>query len=236
MTEAFCHRQEGHGDFLKPFWFSDACPSRLNRCCLNSANNANSSCRQSKSCITFRGMPYANQADRRANSAKYRAENPDKIKKWYFDWKERHPGKEKEYNRKRYLRRREHEIAVAKRQYWKNPEAAKARSSAYRKKYPEKCRDWDAKRRARRRANGIGNFALIERWERKWKNLATVKCYWCRKPFKPKQCHSDHIIAIRNGGPHSIENMCISCSLCNSTKKAKSVSEWNQFLSEPVLF
>ncbi len=76
---------------------------------------------------------------------------------------------------------------------------------------------------------------VITKWWKRIKALAQVKCYWCTRSIKGKQATQDHIIAINNGGMHSLANLCVSCSTCNSSKRASSLSSWNQRLTSPAL-
>ncbi len=180
-------------------------------------------------------MPYANPEHRREQQRRWRLANPEKVRASYQVWCERNPGKESARIRARYEANKEDVKAKARQWYRDHPDHVKKRMSVYRKENPEKCRTWDALRRARQKANGVGNIQLIEAWEREWRSRRVVVCYWCQEKFPPKKCHCDHIIPIAKNGRHSIENLCISCSLCNSTKKASSLQEWNERIAAPVL-
>jgi 5-methylcytosine-specific restriction endonuclease McrA len=70
---------------------------------------------------------------------------------------------------------------------------------------------------------------------RSWRTPRLVRCYWCGKKSRGNACHGDHIIALSDGGAHSLENLCISCSTCNMKKHDKPLSIWNQQIVEPVL-
>ena len=89
--------------------------------------------------------------------------------------------------------------------------------------------------RARRKNAPVGNLETIKLWESKWNQKKSVRCYWCQNHFQPSQCHTDHITALALGGPHTIENLCVSCSQCNKRKQAQTVTAWNQRITAPVL-
>ena len=105
----------------------------------------------------------------------------------------------------------------------------------YNKLHPEQKRNSDALRRARKMMSPISNSASIIKWDRKWKNMKAVNCFWCRNEFPPKKCHADHIVALSIGGAHEVGNLCVSCQTCNSKKSAKTIQDWNRLLAEPVL-
>jgi hypothetical protein len=104
---------------------------------------------------------------------------------------------------------------------------------------PAKARaQWIAsvnKRRARKSGAALSDLHLIETWELNWKRKRSVGCYWCRQPFSPKKCHTDHITPLKRGGAHAIDNLCISCGPCNRHKSAKTLTDWNTTIAEPVL-
>lgn len=63
------------------------------------------------------------------------------------------------------------------------------------------------------------------------KRKAYEKAYYqayCEKTISTKNIHFDHIVALIKGGPHSVENLCVSCSRCNRSKGAKTIKEWLQ--------
>ena len=63
----------------------------------------------------------------------------------------------------------------------------------------------------------------------------TIKCYWCREKVLTAKCHADHITPLSKGGPHSVENLCVSCPKCNHAKSAKLLEKWNSQLIQPIL-
>lgn len=114
-------------------------------------------------------------------------------------------------------------------------EAARIRTAKYLKEHPEIARTNNAKRRAQRVAATIGRTDLILKWETSWRKKRTVICYWCSTDVSPKRCHSDHVTPLSKGGIHAVENLCISCAVCNMRKHDKMLPEWNSKLAQPVL-
>lgn len=116
-----------------------------------------------------------------------------------------------------------------------SPEKSRESARKYNSLNPSKARTRCAKRRAIQHGSTVGNVELIERWMKRWKSQKTVRCYWCSNVFFPNQCQSDHVIPLTRLGPHSIENLCISCKPCNQSKYNKPLSEWSQSLRQGVM-
>lgn len=105
----------------------------------------------------------------------------------------------------------------------------------YGKLNPEIRRSQTIRRRAKKKGATIGDEAAIRKWEMSWKKKKTIRCYWCGKRFPTKKCHTDHVIPLSKGGPHSLSNLVVSCSTCNLRKNAKDPSKWNTELKQPLL-
>jgi 5-methylcytosine-specific restriction endonuclease McrA len=159
-------------------------------------------------------------AQRRTQGRNYYRKNKDKLlhrrQVWWCKYRERNRARVRLY-RLRHV------------------ESARQRVRVWYRNHPEKVRSNSAKRRAMERGSRVGNMVLITAWERRWRNRKTVRCYWCRGKFSPSECHTDHVVALANGGEHSVENLAISCSHCNLEKNSKRLDEWNQRLNQPVL-
>jgi 5-methylcytosine-specific restriction endonuclease McrA len=163
---------------------------------------------------------YQNKEKAKAMFARYYAENKSKIK----------AAKAKYHSENK-------EILKAKcaARYAKNSKKAIEYQLNYNKLHPEQRRASDASRRARKLNAPIGSSSAVIKWDKTWRNMRRVSCFWCRNEFSPKKCHADHIIALSRGGAHEVGNLCISCQPCNNKKSAKTIQDWNRLLAEPVL-
>ncbi len=196
-------------------------------------------------------MPYADPAKNRECIKRYRKAHKDELNARVRQLRAANPEQFKEYTRRykakldpevrrkrkheAYLRRKEKHIMECKRWLNRNRERANQNQRIYKKKHPEIGSNDRDKRRARIRNSTIGNIDIIKKWERLWRAKRTVFCYWCKKRFRPSRCVKDHIISISRNGSHSIDNLCISCRMCNAQKHAKSISDWNLWINEPSL-
>lgn len=88
-----------------------------------------------------------------------------------------------------------------------------------------KIRAASLKRRSLKKAATV-NLKSITEWIKRIKSQPTAVCYYCEKRIPSNHVHFDHIVALANGGAHSVENLCVSCNSCNSSKGAKPVRAW----------
>ena len=55
-----------------------------------------------------------------------------------------------------------------------------------------------------------------------WKNqIASGKCHYCGRTFKPSELTMDHVIPVARGGKSDRHNVVPCCKECNSAKKAR---------------
>lgn len=52
------------------------------------------------------------------------------------------------------------------------------------------------------------------------------RCTYCGSDGNGFSLHCDHVLAISQGGTHSLENLTTACQSCNSSKKAEPVENW----------
>ena len=59
-------------------------------------------------------------------------------------------------------------------------------------------------------------------------------CAYCRMPHAPNDLTIDHVIPIRQGGPHIITNIVFACGICNSSKGNRTPEQWtNRWYERP---
>lgn len=162
----------------------------------------------------------------RANPEKFAAkraiENAKPSTRIYKrEWARKNAQKSKAY----YLKNRDKKIAQACAWQAEHKQSRKA----YLKKYVSENQVAhnlrSSTRRALKRAATI-NLNGILKWMGLVKSRPSFKCYYCDFEFPISSLHFDHIVALKCGGLHSVENLCTACVGCNLSKKAKSISAW----------
>lgn len=131
---------------------------------------------------------------------------PDCYRKYCRDWKAKNPDKSKD---------------IARRSYINNKAARKAGCALWRKRNPSKVLAFSQAARARKRSATTEDCS---------KKIAVLKrerfCHWCCKALTPATVEIDHVVPLARHGKHCNDNLVASCRLCNSSRKAKLVSEW----------
>jgi len=64
-------------------------------------------------------------------------------------------------------------------------------------------------------------------WQQK---LAIGACYYCAKPFKPKDLTMDHLVPLARGGRSTKDNLVTCCKECNNKKKTLLPIEWVEYM------
>lgn len=129
-----------------------------------------------------------------------------------LEWNKLHP----DYNRKSALT-------------WRNQNIEKARASERRWRKSDAGKVWTQIRDHSRRAAKLQvthNPKSIEIFIKGTREKKSVTCYYCDKGLPGKSVHFDHVIPLSKGGPHSVENLCVSCPNCNQSKLNKPIQEW----------
>jgi len=133
----------------------------------------------------------------------------------------------------RYKRKHgERKLRATKRWVDANRERVNAQMRAYRKKrYAEDpafraaLLDGCQRRRSLKRENNP-NPKSIRIFIAGVRSKQWAVCYYCEKRFHSNEAQIDHIVPLDKGGPHSIENLCVACPKCNTTKRTKLIQDW----------
>jgi len=72
-------------------------------------------------------------------------------------------------------------------------------------------------------------------WEEEIRRQKTFRCYLCGKRFPISKLTVDHIIDIKHGGTHTIDNLAAACVSCNSRKNSKGIKGFNQYTEGQML-
>lgn len=148
--------------------------------------------------------------------------NRDAILRRNREWAKRNAEKIK-------ARQRQYRLENAEKRKLQNQIWRKLHGKEWRIKNLQKHRLQDIvsshKRRALKKSAAV-NLRSIQAWMKSVKQRTFSTCYYCGSRVRSSDIHFDHIVALSTGGPHSVENLCVSCAPCNLSKNAKSVTEW----------
>jgi 5-methylcytosine-specific restriction endonuclease McrA len=89
---------------------------------------------------------------------------------------------------------------------------------AWRKAHPEVSRASEKRRRARKAGATINNLSAAQ-----WREIQAAQdhcCAHCQQRCKGRLTQ-DHILALSNGGSHTLQNVIGVCANCNSRKGTK---------------
>lgn len=192
------------------------------------------------------GLQSACKECRRLIVQKWRQENPDKVRAYSRRYQQENAAARREYSRQR--RRRNAEAVRRQKREWreKNLEVAleqererlrrwrslnrerdraaqRRRAAAFRSANPERAREKSRQSKQRwraRRYDGSG----YEVAARDIRRLASACCVACGLPADSL----DHVIPLSRGGSHGVGNLAPMCRTCNSSKGAKTISEWRK--------
>ncbi len=60
-----------------------------------------------------------------------------------------------------------------------------------------------------------------------------LRCWWCKAEISdlllknhPKKATADHVIPVKHGGTHDIENLVPACFQCNNERRAEDPGVW----------
>jgi 5-methylcytosine-specific restriction endonuclease McrA len=161
----------------------------------------------------------------------YACAHPEIRKKSERNYRKNHRAKLleqcREYYRNNLNREMERSRVKGRKAYSENKEKILARNRAWAAKNRDFKRLASSKKRALKRAATV-NLKAISDWTKSVLSKRSVICYYCQKPTSTKNIHFDHIIALINGGAHSVENLCVACAHCNLSKGRKPVRVWTK--------
>lgn len=173
----------------------------------------------------------------KVETAKWREENPEKLRESWRRQHEKHGEKRREYHREYMKNNPEMNRANVARWKKENPEKVAVNSARYREKYPEEIKERlrayhkknphmgaaSARRRRARLRGAEGSHTGAEIIAlgklQKW------KCACCGKSIKDGY-DADHIVPLAKGGSNYISNIQLLCETCNRRKAAKDPIEW----------
>jgi 5-methylcytosine-specific restriction endonuclease McrA len=164
----------------------------------------------------------------------YRSKNKDKLDLIAKEYRIQHRDKFLLYFRERYQDQKEILLEKGKIYRQNNLEKCKAYHAAYRKSPQGKASKLAShgRRRAQKLNTTSGDLASINKWMKNWKSLQQVECHWCGGIFNTAKCHADHVMPLKLGGCHSLDNMVIACARCNLRKNSLHPDEWVKKISK----
>jgi 5-methylcytosine-specific restriction endonuclease McrA len=171
-----------------------------------------------------------------AISRKWREENIDRKKltdkNWQINNRERKRQSQKRWEAKNAEaeRLRKASYYQENKQLWRkrgaawakaNPEKENQKKRNWRKNNPEKNKSQQLRSASRIKENGI--FTITKK---EMSRLVSAKnCFYCNEVMD--RVTIDHVIPRSRGGRHSIGNLVSCCGRCNSSKGAKTITEWH---------
>lgn len=162
---------------------------------------------------------------KRGYARQWRASNPDKMgaanRRAYLRNLRVRPGCYVKYSSEWRGKNLEKCRAIGRKFYENNREAILVRCKQWRQANPIKVLEWGHEARARKRN------ATTEDCSRKICTLKKARfCHWCCVALTPKTVTIDHVIPLARGGKHCNNNLVAACLACNTSRKAKLVTEW----------
>ena len=142
-----------------------------------------------------------NPEPKRTRSIAWAKSNPDKVKEKHKKWVENNSERLKAW-------RRDYQIKRCK----NDPEFYASRVSMG---HTRRCLK-----------SGNVNQKPIKDFIKSVRSKRTAVCYYCQKQVSTKDVHFDHMVPLSKGGPHSVENLCVSCAHCNLSKHDKMLQDF----------
>lgn len=134
---------------------------------------------------------------------------------WYQANREQQNDKSKQA----YYTNRETRLAQCREWNKAHKEQRAANMREWRKVNPDKVRASNHKQRVARRSGCTAED--IEYVKMTQTFGGELKCFYCASNITNNQYHLDHIIPLSRGGKNLVDNVCISCPICNMSKGSK---------------
>lgn len=139
-----------------------------------------------------------------------------KTKEWLNNNRE----KNSESCKKRYAANPELYKARARIWFQNNSERKTKTDRNYQINNPHVYRATQQRRKIRKTKNGEYKISPKE-----WNKIYSSSCVYCGSK---KRISVDHVIPISRGGTHGIGNLVSACLSCNTSKGAKTITEWKK--------
>lgn len=157
----------------------------------------------------------------RRSAQKHRVHKYAYRKQWRLRNLESVRAKNRDWQKKNW----KHRQAYVKRYYEENQDKLRKRSRDWYKNHQGRHSQSILRRIGRLKGQSI-KPETIDAFCKRVKSKSTCVCYYCEKVVSTKGIHFDHIVPLSKGGPHSIENICVSCAKCNLSKHATPIQDW----------
>lgn len=156
----------------------------------------------------------------------------DKIKLIKRNWCARH----QEHVRKKKLEWKNSDRGIKTNREWyrRNADKIKERARIWYRNNPGHHAISRLRRTNRLKSGLVGNPKSINIFMNGVRSKRFARYYYCDKKVRTNAIHFDHIIPLSKGGPHSVENLCVSCPRCNLSKRARLIEDW-MILGQQVL-
>lgn len=167
---------------------------------------------------------------KRAYMHRYRAANPEYMRRWELAHPRRQAGKNKAW----YYADPERARAMARASYHKHHAKRKALREERRDLLRERGRAWrlahleqdaaKSRRRFARKRGATGSHTLAQ-----FRALCERNgwvCTYCRCSLTKRTVTEDHMVPISRGGSDDISNITLACVSCNSRKYTRTYDEF----------
>lgn len=158
-------------------------------------------------------------------SKEWRRNNPAKVRAHWNAWEAKNAEKYKALRHAASVKDRP--AGTVRMRAWRkrNPARNLANQRKWTKLHPEVFRIKSKARRALVRGAAV-NLRSIKQFMAEVKAKPFAICYYCGGQVSGPAIHFDHIVALANGGAHSVENLCVACADCNRRKGSKTLRAW----------